>query len=124
MKQIGLAKTLELLAAGYKKKDIEALAALDEQATEEQATEEQQEDIPEPSQLPDPEPEKEADPDYKAKWEDATNKMNELQEKLKESEDRLKKLQQENINRDSGPAAAEAKQKETDSLLNMVKSFM
>jgi hypothetical protein len=119
MKQIGLAKTLELLAAGYKKKDIEALAALDEQATEEQ-----QEDIPEPSQLPDPEPEKEADPDYKAKWEDATNKMNELQEKLKESEDRLKKLQQENINRDSGPAAAEAKQKETDSLLNMVKSFM
>lgn len=119
MKQIGLAKTLELLAAGYKKKDIEALAALDEQATEEQ-----QEDTPETSQLPDPEPKKEADPDYKAKWEDATNKMNELQEKLKESEDRLKKLQQENINRDSGPAAAEAKKKETDSLLNMVKSFM
>ena len=119
MKQIGLAKTLELLAAGYKKKDIEALAALDEQAAEEQ-----KEDIPEPSQLPDPEPEKEADPDYKAKWEDATKQMNELQEKLKESEDRLKKLQQENINRDSGPAAAEAKQKEAESLQNLVKSFM
>ena len=118
MKQIGLAKTLELLAAGYKKKDIEALAALDEQ-----------ENIPDPEPEQDPQPEqepdnKEQDPDYKAKWEDATNKMNELQEKLKESEDRLKRLQQENINRDSGPAAAEAKQKETDSLLNMVKSFM
>lgn len=116
MKQIGLAKTLELLAAGYKKKDIEALAALDEQET-----------APEPEQDPQPDPEpdnKEQDPDYKAKWEDATNKMNELQEKLKESEDKLKKLQQDNINRDSGPAAAEAKQKETDSLLNMVKSFM
>ena len=50
--------------------------------------------------------------------------MNELQEKLKESEDRLKKLQQENINRDSGPAAAEAKQKEAESLQNLVKSFM
>lgn len=121
MKQIGLAKTLELLAAGYKKKDIEALAALDEQ-------EDKKDPEPEPNDKKDPEPEpddkKEADPDYKAKWEDATNKMNELQKKLKESEDRLKKLQQENINRDSGPAAAEAKQKETDSLLNMVKSFM
>lgn len=119
MKQIGLAKTLELLAAGYKKKDIEALAALDEQATEEQ-----QEDTPEPSQLPDPEPEQDPEPDYKSKYEQAQKDNQDLQTKLKESEDRLKKLQQENINRDSGPAAAEAKQKETDSLLNMVKSFM
>lgn len=119
MKQIGLAKTLELLAAGYKKKDIEALAALDEQATEEQ-----QEDTPEPSQLPDPEPEQDPEPDYKSKYEQSQKDNQDLQTKLKESEDRLKKLQQENINRDSGPAAAEAKQKETDSLLNMVKSFM
>lgn len=117
MKQIGLAKTLELLAAGYKKKDIEALAALDEQ-----------ENIPDPEPeqdpQPDPEPEQDPEPDYKSKYEQAQKDNQDLQAKLKDSEDRLKKLQQENINRDSGPAAAEAKQKETDSLLNMVKSFM
>lgn len=117
MKQIGLAKTLELLAAGYKKKDIEALAALDEQ-------EDKKDPEPEPDPQPDPEPEQDPEPDYKSKYEQAQKDNQDLQTKLKESEDRLKKLQQENINRDSGPAAAEAKQKETDSLLNMVKSFM
>lgn len=119
MKQIGLAKTLELLAAGYKKKDIEALAALDEQ-------EDKKDPEPEPDDKKDPEPDvkKDPDPDYKSQWEEATKQMNELQEKLKESEDRLKKLQQENINRDSAPAAAEAKQKEAESLQNLVKSFM
>lgn len=117
MKQIGLAKTLELLAAGYKKKDIEALAALDEQEPEQDP-----EQDPKPDPKPDPEPDPE--PDYKSKYEQAQKDNQDLQVKLKESEDRLKRLQQENINRDSGPAAAEAKQKETDSLLNMVKSFM
>ena len=34
MAQIGLKETLSLLAAGYKKKDIEALAAIDDQKTE------------------------------------------------------------------------------------------
>ena len=117
MKQIGLAKTLELLAAGYKKKDIEALAALDEQ-------EDKKDPEPDDKKDPEPEPDDKNDPDYKAQWEEATKQMNELQEKLKESEDRLKKLQQENINRDSAPAAAEAKQKEAESLQNLVKSFM
>lgn len=111
MAKVGLKETLSLLAAGYKKKDIEALAAIDEE-------QDQKEEQP----APDPEPEKkeeekEIEPDYKTMYE-------ELLKKNQETENKINKIQQDNIHKDSAPAAAEAKAKEAESLTNMVRSFM
>ena len=96
MAQIGLADTLKLLAAGYKKKDIEALASIDS--------------------AKDPDP-KDPDPDYKALLEEKQKELDEIQKKLE-------KLQKENTQKDSAPAAAEAKQKEAESLTDLVRGFM
>lgn len=122
MAKVGLKDTLTLLAKGYTKKDIDALAEIDEQN-------EAQQEVPAPvitesvpaAQSTPAESEKEQD----KKIDPETQKqMEELQAKLKESEEKLKKLQKENINKDSAPAAAEAKQKESESLLNLVRGFM
>lgn len=120
MAKVGLKDTLTLLAKGYTKKDIDALAEIDEQN-------EAQQEVPAPiitesvpaAELTPAEGEKDKKPDP-----EMVKQMEELQAKLKESEDKLKKLQKENINTDSAPAAAEAKQKEQESLINMVRSFM
>ena len=107
MTKVGLKETLSLLAAGYKKKDIEALAAIDEEQP-----------------APDPEPKKkeeqpapDPDPDYKTMYE-------ELLKKNQEMENKINKIQQDNKHKDSAPDAAKAKEKEAESLANMVRSFM
>lgn len=116
MAKVGLKDTLTLLAKGYSKKDIDALAEIDEQ------NESQQQETPAPDPVPAapapiPEEDKKIDPEM-------VKQMEELQAKLKESEEKLKKLQKENINKDSAPLSEEAKQKEHESLLNMARSFM
>ena len=122
MAKVGLKDTLALLAAGYKKKDIDALAELDDanEAQQEVPAPIITESVPAPVSTP-AEGKKEEDqkPDP-----EMVKQMEELQAKLKESEEKLKKLQKENINTDSAPAAAEAKQKENESLLNLVRGFM
>ena len=124
MAQLGLADTLKLLAAGYKKKDIDAMAALDEKEPEPAPDPEPKKEDPKPAQDPEPkkediEPEKEPEqePDYKKLFEESKEKQKELEEKIK-------KIQKDNINNDSSPDAAEAKKKEQESLLNMVKGYM
>lgn len=117
MAKVGLKETLALLAAGYKKKDIEALAAIDEDIQPEQpaapASEDKDAPVPEAVQAQPKDPE----PDYKAMYE-------ELLEKNKKTEATVTKLQQDNIHKDSAPAAAEAKAKEAESLNALVRSFM
>lgn len=117
MAQIGLADTLKLLAAGYKKKDIDALASIDETPIK------QGQDlvtIPTAQPSEDPAPaseEKEEEPDYKKLYDD-------LVKKNQEAEDKIKKLQQDNVHGNSAPAAAEAKEKQQASLNDLVRSFM
>ena len=116
MAKVGLKDTLTLLAKGYSKKDIDALAEIDEQ------NEAQQQEAPAADPLPAapapvPEEDKKIDPEM-------VKQMEELQAKLKESEEKLKKLQKENINKDSAPLSEEVKKKEQESLLNMARSFM
>lgn len=113
MAKVGLKDTLTLLAKGYSKKDIDALAEIDEQNEAAQ----QETPAPDPVPAPVPEEDKKIDPEM-------VKQMEELQAKLKESEEKLKKLQKENINKDSAPLSEEAKQKEHESLLNMARSFM
>lgn len=120
MAKVGLKETLTLLAAGYKKKDIDALAAIDDEQDSNKEAEAPApiitDSAPAPAPAPAPE-EKKIDPD-------TVKQMEELQAKLKESEEKLKKLQQDNINKDSAPAAEEAKKKEAESLTNLVRGFM
>lgn len=112
MAKVGLKETLALLAAGYKKKDIEALAEIDDQ----------QEEIPAPEPVPAPAPvvdetPKQEEPDYKKMYED-------LKKQNEETQAKITKLQQDNIHQDSAPATEEQKKEEQDGLLNMVRSFM
>lgn len=115
MAKVGLKETLSLLAAGYKKKDIEALAEIDDQQEETSAAD------PAPAPAPDPAPveetPKQEEPDYKKMYEDLKKKNDETQAKIT-------KLQQDNIHQDSTPATEEDKKAEQDGLLNMVRSFM
>ena len=101
MAQIGLADTLKLLAAGYKKKDIEALASIDDAAD------------PKPA---DPKP-ADPEPDYKALFEAKEKELKEIQEKLA-------KAQADNTHKDSTGSADEAKKKEAESLTDLVRGFM
>ena len=115
MAKVGLRETLALLAAGYKKKDIEALAEIDAEL-ESKA----EEDVPAPAPVPEqPKNEKQEndEPDYKALYE-------ELKKKNEESQAKITKLQQDNIHADSAPAVEEQRQQQQDDLLSMVRTFM
>ena len=121
MAKVGLKDTLALLAKGYTKKEIDALAAIDEEQ-EAPATDNAKSEAPAPvedKKAPDDAAAKEnnPEPDYKTMYE-------ELLTKNQESEDKLKKIQQDNIHKDSAPAADEAKKSEADALSNLVRSFM
>lgn len=112
MAKVGLKDTLALLAKGYSKKDIEALAAIDEEKIDTPA--------PEPEAAAPvlvPQEDKPDEPDYKAMYE-------ELLKKSKETEAKVTKLQQDNVHKDSAPASEEARQKEQESLEGLFRSFM
>ena len=111
MAKVGLKDTLALIAKGYSKKEIDALAAIDEEL--EQVTEE----VKAPEAPAPVEEEKEAEPDYKAMYE-------ELLKKNQETEAKVTKLQQDNIHTNSAPMAAEAREKEQQALTDLVRGFM
>ena len=114
MAKVGLKETLALLAAGYKKKDIEALAEIDEEI------EKKAEEAPAPDPVPEqPKNEKQEndEPDYKALYE-------ELKQKNEETQAKITKLQQDNVHADSAPAVEEQRQQQQDDLLSMVRTFM
>ena len=121
--KVGLKETLSLLAAGYKKKDIEALIAAEEEENKGKETPAENpaaaDPAPEDKKAPEDAAAKEStpEPDYKTMYE-------ELLKKNQESENKLKKIQQDNIHKDSAPAADEAKKSEADALTNLVRSFM
>ncbi len=114
MAKVGLKETLALLAAGYKKKDIEALAEIDEEI--EKAAEESPAPDPVPEQ-PKNEKQENDEPDYKAMYE-------ELKKKNEESQAKITKLQQDNVHADSAPALEDQRKEEQEGLINMVRTFM
>ena len=117
MAKVGLKDTLSLLAKGYSKKEIDALAAIDEEA-------ESSKEAEAPAPAPDPVPEAPApaaasddEPDYKKMYED-------LLAKHEKTENTLKQIQKDNVHKDSAPAAAEARKQEAESLTALVRGFM
>lgn len=121
--KVGLKETLSLLAAGYKKKDIEAMVAAEEENEKENPA------APAPA-VPESAPEDAAakestpEPDLKKELETKQKELEEIQKRLKENEEKLKKIQQDNTHKNSAPAADEARKMEAESLTNLVRSFM
>ena len=118
MAKVGLKDTLALLAKGYSKKDIDELAAIDEQAETEQKIEEPAKNEKQEIAQPDPNEE------LKAQLEAKEKELKELQDRLNASDAKVTKLQQANVHSDSTALSQEAKAKQEESLLNMVRGFM
>lgn len=106
---IGLKDTLSLMAAGYKKKDIEAMAKIDEEAAQ---AKEQESTTPEPDKKPE-----EDTTDYKKLYE-------ELKAKHEKTENELASIQSKNIQKDMSGDAQKQKEEAQASLLDTVKGFM
>ena len=120
--KVGLKDTLRLMAAGYTKKEIDNLAAIDE---ENEKDEKDDKKDPEPvppapvivETVPAPEVKKDPEPDYKKMYED-------LKKSNEETKATLTKLQQDNVHKDSSAAAEEKKKEQNESLMKLVSSFM
>ena len=127
MAKVGLKDTLALLAKGYSKNEIDALAAVDEENEKNQVVPSEPPKEPEPAPAsppaaaPAPVQDNKTEPDSIP--EDLKKQIEELQDKLKESEEKLKKLQQDNVHANSA-GADDAKKTEQDALTNLVRSFM
>lgn len=116
MAKVGLKDTLVLIAKGYSKKEIDALAAIDEESKQEN-----QPDVSAEDKAADPDPgqaqEKDQEPDYKTMYE-------ELLKKNQETESIITKLQQDNVHKDSSPDVEANKKEEAEILTNLVRSYM
>ena len=121
--KVGLKETLSLLAAGYKKKDIEALIAAEEEENKEQETPAESPaaaaPAPEDKKAPEDAAAKESTPEP-----DPKELLEKMQKELDETREKLKKLQQENIHKNSAPDAEDAKKAEANALSDLVRSFM
>ena len=120
MPKVGLKEILSLLAAGYKKKDIEAMIAAEEEEDQKAAEQSQaQTAAPEDKAAPEDAGVKEStpEPDYKKMLEEKQKELEEIQAKLN-------KIQQDNVHKDSAPAAEETAKVQQESLTNLVRSFM
>jgi len=118
--KVGLKETLSLLAAGYKKKDIEAMIAAEEEEDQKEAEQAQaQPAAPEDIKAQENADAKEStpEPDYKKMLEEKQKELEEIQAKLN-------KIQQDNVHGNSAPAAEEAAKNQQESLTNLVRSFM
>lgn len=121
--KVGLKDTLRLMAAGYTKKEIDNLAAIDDENEKDEKDKKDPEPVPpapvivETVPAPAPEEKKDPEPDYKKMYED-------LKKSNAETKATLTKLQQDNVHKDSSAAAEEQKKEQNESLMKLVSSFM
>lgn len=119
--KVGLKDTLRLMAAGYTKKEIDNLAAIDEENEKDEKDKKDPEPVPPApvivETMPAPEEKKDPEPDYKKMYED-------LKKSNEETKATLTKLQQDNVHKDSSAAAAEKIKEQNESLKKLVSSFM
>ena len=120
MAKVGLKDTLALLAKGYSKKEIDALAANDDE----------NEANPEPDPVPEtpppaPEPDAPADPepDYKALYEELKKQQEAKDKEIKEKDETIKKIQKSNINENNLPEIEKARLESENSLIDALRSF-
>lgn len=116
--KVGLKETLTLLSKGYTKKEIEALADIDAEVEKEAEAE------PAPEPAADPITEQaEAEPDYKKLYEELKQKNENDQEELKKKDETIKKIQQDNVNKNILPDIEQNNIDNMNSLKEALRSF-
>lgn len=116
--KVGLKETLTLLSKGYSKKEIEALADIDAEVEKEAEAEA----APEPAAEPITEQE-ESEPDYKKLYEELKQKNENDQEELKKKDETIKKIQQDNVNKNILPDIEQNNIDNMNSLKEALRSF-
>ena len=120
MAKIGLKDTLALLAKGYSKKDIDALAAIDDENEANPGPD----PVPEtPPPAPDPEDPADPEPDYKQLYEDLKKQQEAKDKEIKEKDEIIKKIQKSNINENNLPEIEKARKDSENSLIDALRSF-
>lgn len=121
MAKVGLKDTLALLAKGYSKKEIDALAAIDEESEQEKEQAVPAEDIK--AQDDAAAEESNPEPDYKAMYEDLLKEKEAKDKEIKDKEDQIKEIQKDNIHEDNLPEMEKAYEEEQASLIDAIRSF-
>lgn len=112
--KVGLKETLTLISKGYTKKEIEALANIDAEVEKEAEAE------PEPDPITE---QAEAEPDYKKLYEELKQKNENDQEELKKKDETIKKIQQDNVNKNILPDIEQNNIDNMNSLKEALRSF-
>ena len=115
MAKVGLKATMALLAKGYSKKEIDALAAVDDELEKEEAEKKKVKD-PEPKPEEKKEEAKDPEPDYKKLYEDLLNEN-------KEKDEQIKEIQKDNIHENVLPELEQSYEEERASLIDSIRSF-
>ncbi len=119
MAKVGLKDTLALLAKGYSKKEIDALAAIDD----EESKQENQPDVPAEDKAADPAEDKAADPDYKTMYEELLKEKEAKEKEIEDKDNQIKEIQKDNIHEDNLPEMEKAYEEEQASLIDAIRSF-
>ena len=129
MAKLGLKDVLTLRAAGYSKKEIEALAAVDEESEKDQDKKEDNGRAPDPSVDNNPAQDDAADkesnpePDYKQLYEDLKKQQEAKDKEIKEKDETIKKIQKTNINENNLPEIEKTRLENENSLIDALRSF-
>ena len=124
MAKVGLKDTLTLLAKGYSKKEIDALAELDEQAADQApAPEDKKEQDQKSEVVPESTPDSDPEPDYKFMYEELLKEKEAKEKEIKDKDDQIKEIQKDNIHEDNLPEIEKAYEEEQASLIDAIRSF-
>lgn len=116
MAKVGLKTTMALLAKGYSKKEIDALAAVDDELEKEEEEKKKDPDPKPEEKKPEENKKEDPEPDYKKLYED-------LLKDNQEKDEQIKEIQKDNINENVLPDLEEQYKEEHDSLMDAIRSF-
>ena len=121
MAKVGLKDTLALLAKGYSKKEIDALAAIDNESEQEkeQAAPAEDNKAQDVAAAEESNPE----PDYKTMYEELLKEKEAKEKEIKDKDNQIKEIQKDNIHEDNLPEMEKAYEEEQASLIDAIRSF-
>ena len=116
MAKVGLKTTMALLAKGYSKKEIDALAAVDDELEKEEEEKKKDPDPKPEEKKPEENKKEDPEPDYKKLYED-------LLKDNQEKDEQIKEIQKDNINENVLPELEKIYEEEHASLVDAIRSF-
>ena len=119
--KLGIKETLSLLAAGYKKKDIDAMLAEEDLKQEEPTTPpaENNSQAQDNATAENSNPE----PDYKKLYEDLLKEKDAKEKEIQDKDQQILEIQKDNIHEDNLPELEKSYEEEHDSLVDALRSF-